>query len=285
MNLFRTRRASTRPFQGASAIIAGGSKGIGKAIAVEIVRLGGSVCLIARSEGPLQAAVAEIRPLATAPGQSVSAFACDAADMDALQPQIDAFVAVHGAPDYLFNCVGYAEPKYVRDYTIADFRKNMRANYEGQLVPILALLPHFVAAQKGHIINTSSILGFIGVAGYTAYTPTKYAIFGLSEALRNELKPYGIKVSVAFPPDTDTPGFKTENETKPRAVALLSSENNKLMSAEAVAKTIVAGAASGRFEIPAGDAGWMRPLSRLFPGIARRISDREYAKARQATGE
>ena len=57
------------------------------------------------------------------------------------------------------NFVGYAHPGYVQDLSLDDFRNNMDANYYGQLVPILILLPHFMKERKGHIVNCSSVLG------------------------------------------------------------------------------------------------------------------------------
>ncbi|NUQ39285.1 MAG: SDR family NAD(P)-dependent oxidoreductase, partial [Caldilineales bacterium] len=234
--------------------------------------------LIARTPEPLAAAAVAVAASAQS-GAFVQTLACDATDLAALQPALEAFIAQRGAPDYLFNAVGYAYPQDLHALTLADFERNMHANYYGQLAPTLALLPHFRAAGKGHIINISSILGFIAAPGYATYTPSKYALFGLSEALRSELRQEGIRVSVAFPPDTDTPGFAEENRTKPPAVARMSSNTNKLLSPEAVAAAILRGVAAGRFEILVGDARWMRPVSRIFPGLARRIIDQEYAKA------
>ena len=92
------------------------------------------------------------------------------------------------------------------------------------------LLPHFMAARKGHIVNVSSMMGYFGIMGYAAYAPTKFAIVGLTEALRHELKPYNIGMSVLYPPDTDTPGFEKENRTKPGECAMMSSKV-KLLSA------------------------------------------------------
>jgi len=271
--------AERAPFAGKTAIVSGASKGIGRALAVGVARAGGNVLLIARTPEPLEQAAATARAAATNPATFVQTLVCDATDLNVLRPALDAFIARHGIPEYLFNAVGYAYPNYLHALTLADFERNMQANYYGQLVPTLALLPHFRAAGKGHIVNIASVLGFIGAPGYATYTPSKYALFGLSEALRCELQREGVRVSVAFPPDTDTPGFAEENRTKPPAVARMSSNNNKLFSPEQVAAVILRGVAAGKFEILIGDARWMRPVSRLFPTLARRIIDHEYAKA------
>ena len=114
----------------------------------------------------------------------------------------------------------------------------MEVNYYGQLVPILILLPYFMEARRGHIANVSSMMGYFGIIGYAAYAPTKFALVGLTEVLRHELKPYNISCSVLYPPDTDTPGFKKENETKPPECAELSA-GVKMLSAHEVAEVFV----------------------------------------------
>ncbi len=138
-----------RPFAGRIALVCGGSLGIGKETAHEIVRLGGSVCLVARHAEPLQKAVEEIAAAKREPSQFVQAIRCDATDEARLEPLLADFVAQRGVPDYLINCVGQARPGCVQDLTTADFRQRMEINYFGQLVPILILLPYFMAARKG----------------------------------------------------------------------------------------------------------------------------------------
>jgi 3-dehydrosphinganine reductase len=66
----------------------------------------------------------------------------------------------------------------------------------------------------GRILFVSSQAGQIGIFGYTAYSATKFALRGFAEALQMELKPYGIYVTLSYPPDTDTPGFKEELKDK-----------------------------------------------------------------------
>ena len=68
---------------------------------------------------------------------------------------------------------------------------------------------------RGHLVTISSTAGLIGVFGYSAYAPAKFAVRGLTETLRAELAPHGIVVACAYPPDTRTPGLDAENELKP----------------------------------------------------------------------
>jgi short-subunit dehydrogenase len=204
--------------------------------------------------------------------------------MEMLQPFLTEFVNKHGVPDYLINVVGYAYPQYVQELTLNDYRACMEINYYGQLVPILVLLPHFMAARKGHILNVSSMMGYFGIMGYAAYAPTKFAIVGLTEALRHELKPYNISLSVLYPPDTDTPGFEKENRTKPRECAMMSS-NVKLLSARQVAEALVEGMIHRRYAILPGEAGLMWKMIRYFPALVRWITDIQYKQARKKLGK
>lgn len=278
--LFAAASPGKSSFTGKTALICGGSKGIGREMGLEIVRRGGSVCLLARHEEPLLETAQAARGLAGA-GQVVEIIVGDATNMEQMRSLLDAYIGRRGVPDYLINAVGYAYPQYLEKLTLEDFRRNMEVNYYGQLVPILVLLPHLMAARRGHIVNIISILGHLGMVGYATYAPTKGALYALSDTLRHELKPYNIRVSVCYPPDTDTPGFAVENQTKPPETKWISGHRSRVYSAEEVALDLVNGIEKGRFEIFAGDQGLLRLAGRLFPGIVRFILDRDYTQARK----
>lgn len=269
-----------QPFKGKTAIVCGGSKGIGKATAKEIVRLGGNVCIIARNLDDLRAAAEEIKRLKIDDTKFVEIISCDTTDMDKLKPLLTDFIDKHGVPDYLINVVGYAYPQYIQNLTLEDFKKNMDINYYGQLVPILIVLPHFIKAKKGYIANVSSMMGYFGMMGYATYAPTKFAIVGLTEVLRHELKPYNIHFSILYPPDTNTPGFQRENETKPKECAIMS-EEAKLLSPEGVAEVFVEGILKEKFNILPGNAKFIWKMYRHFPNLVRNIIDKDYEKARK----
>jgi 3-dehydrosphinganine reductase len=280
----KQRLIKSQPLRKKVAVVCGGSKGIGKETAKEILRLGGSVCVIARAEEALELAAGEMEALIRSEHQFVKAIPCDATDMVRLQPVLSDFVNRHGVPDYLLNVIGYAYPQYIQKLSLSDCRDAMEVNYYGQLVPILILLPHFMDSRKGHIANVSSVMGFTGIMGYATYAPTKFAIVGLTEVLRNELKPYGIKLSILFPPDTDTPGFEIENKSKPEETAMMS-ENVKMMSAEAVGEAFVEGLLKERYFILPGETALVWRVNRFFPWLIRWISDRDLKSARKRLGK
>jgi len=271
-----------RPLAGKTAIVCGGSKGIGRATAAEFARLGASVGLVARDACTLADTSAMLESMSP-DGAFVETIACDATRDDLLNPLLDDFVARRGAPDYLVNLVGAARPQYAEQLRLDDFRAAMDTNYLGQLVPVLALLPHFLQRGDGHIALTSSALGFMGVMGYATYAPTKYAVVGLAEVLRHEFAPRGLRFSVLFPPDTDTPGFAVENETKPPE--WFATQASKLMSAEEVAAAFVNGIRKGRFYITPGQSAMLWRLARYTPRLLHWYTDRELANARRRLGK
>ncbi len=90
----------------------------------------------------------------------------------------------------------------------------MRVNYIGGVYCTKSVVDSMKGRKFGRILFVSSQAGQIGIYGYTAYSATKFALRGLAEALQMELKPYNIYISVSYPPDTDTPGFKDELKDK-----------------------------------------------------------------------
>jgi 3-dehydrosphinganine reductase len=271
-----------KAFYGKTAIITGGSQGIGKAVAVALGKHGASICIVARNKKNLSAAEHEISKYIRKEAY-VESISADAADFKLMNKNIQAFVKKHGTPDYLFNFAGYAYPQYIQKLTFDDFSKNMETNYYAQLAPSIAMLPHFMEKKQGHIINCSSVAGFMGMMGYATYSPTKFAIAGLTESLRHECSAAGVKFSVAYPPDTDTPGFEHESITKPREVAILS-EGGGLLSADEVAEKILNGVAKNRFFILPGQSKLLWTINRFFPNLTHKILDMELAKAVKKVG-
>ncbi len=272
-----------QPFKGKIAIIPGGSKGMGQAVARDFVQLGGNVCVIARGMEALKETEEKCNNLKSDDSQFVEIISCDTTDIDKLKPFITDFIDKHGIPDYLFNFVGYAFAQYIEKLTLEDFKKNMDVNYYGQLVPTLIVLPFLMEAKKGYIAFTSSNMGFMPVMGYTSYVPTKFAVVGLGEIMRHELLPYNIKVSILFPTDTDTPGYKEENKIKPEECKIIS-ETGTVMTAEEVAEEFIDGILNERFEILPREVAIQRKDMREDPDMIRGVLDRLYKRARRKTG-
>ncbi len=273
-----------QPLKGKIAVVCGASEGIGKATAKEFVLLGGSVCINARDPNKLEQAKQDIESAKKLPDQFVETISCDAADMNKLKPLLDDFVKKRGIPDYLINVVGFATPQYIENHKLEDYKKHMDTNYYGQLVPTLILLPYFMKEKKGHIGFVSSVAAIMGIIGYTAYTPTKAAILGLADALRNELHPYNIKVSVILPPDVQTPQFERENKTKPKECFIMSGKAG-LLQPEDIAQPFLEGMLKNKFYITPGEAKKYWMLKRHLPNLVTSLTDKELMKARKKLGK
>jgi len=275
----RTRR----PVAGTHTVIWGASTGIGRAAAAEIARRGGSVTILARGATALDEAATHARGFASGTGQFVDALVCDATDETAVAVAVEQLVAARGIPDVVVNNVGSSDPRYVDDFAVDDFRAAMEQNFLGQVTPTLALLPHLRRAGRGHIVNVASMLGYFAIMGFATYAPTKYAVVGLSEVLRHELRPAGITVGVLYPPDTLTPGYERENLTKPPECLELS-EGSATLSAERVGRDLVDGIEARAWRIMPGDAGLVWRVQRHAPWALRALLDRRYAAARRHAG-
>jgi len=254
--------------------IVGGSAGIGLAIARKVAALGAHVTIFARRQSLLEKAAAEIIAARQRSAQRISLRVMDVADHARVIAVMTATVEETGAPDVLVNCAGRALPRRFEDITYEQFEETMRINVHGCWNTVQALLP-CMKGRAGYIVNTSSIAGLIGVFGYTDYCASKFALIGFSEALRSELKPHGITVSVLCPPDTDTPGFENENQSKPEETKAISAAA-KVMTADAVAEALLRGMAKRQFLIIPGFDGRLSVLvKRLFPGVVYWVMDRK----------
>ena len=248
-------------------VITGGSSGIGKATALLLAKAGAQVGLISRDRAKLDAVVQELRVVAASKSQKFLAVSCSVADRALLNEAARSMVTELGGIDILINSAGISYPAYI-DKTPDDvWDSMMQIDYMGTVNSVRAFLPAFIERRRGTIVNVSSVVGYMGVFGYAAYGAAKYAVVGFSECLRQDLLPYNIRVSVIYPPDTDTPQWHEENKVKPPETRALSG-NIKVLPAEKVAADLLAGVEKGAFAIVPGfmnKVTWF--LSRHFPII------------------
>ena len=268
-------------FHNQHAIITGGSSGIGRATARLLTRRGAHVSIIARRQELLDETLAELEALRENQAQRLRAYSADVTDWEQTQQAITTLTADGYSPDILINSAGFAHPGYFEELSLDIFRYTMDTDYFGTLHPIKAVLPTMMERRSGHIVNTSSVAGFLGVFGYTAYGAAKFAVRGFSDALRQEMKPYGIHVSVIFPPDTDTPQLHYENQFKPLETRRIAGAA-KALTADQVAQSLVRGIERRQvYILPSFDAKLYFLLSNGFSGLFRWYFDRVIAKARR----
>jgi 3-dehydrosphinganine reductase len=195
------------------AFVVGGSEGIGLAVARRLALQGAEVAIFGRSEDKLRTARESL-----ATGGRTYVGRLDVTDAAATGTALDAAVADLGVPDLVVCTAGFARAEWFHEAPIDNVRAMIETNYLGTVHVCHALVPYLLEAGRGTIVTTSSMAGLTGVFGYAGYSASKFAVVGFSEALRRELRPYGIHVATLCPPNTRTPGFDEENRTKPAEV-------------------------------------------------------------------
>ncbi|XP_072267908.1 3-ketodihydrosphingosine reductase [Pyxicephalus adspersus] len=251
---------------GAHVVVTGGSSGIGKCIAIECFKCGAFITLVARNESKLVQAKKEIEKYAINEKQVVICISVDVSkDYRQVENVIKQAQEKLGPVDMLVNCAGMAIAGTFEEIEIGQFTRLMEVNYLGSVYASRAVISTMKERRMGRVVFVSSQAGQLGLFGYTAYSPSKFALRGLAEALQMEVKPYNVYITVAYPPDTDTPGFAEENKSKPLETKLIS-ESSSLCQPEQVAKVIVKDAIQGNFNSSVGSDGYM--LSSLTCGMS-----------------
>ncbi len=227
-----------RSLKGRHVVVTGGSSGIGKAMACLAAKEGAKVTIVARNQVRLDQAKQEVQEKSKSDQvRTLSAdLCCDPQTVKDALSDIGNDTDPYGPVFMLVNCAGSAIPGRFEEANDSDFKRMMDLNYFGSVWTTRALLPSLKASPDGaSIVFVSSQAALVGIYGYSAYAPSKYAVRGLAEVLSMEVAPFDITVTVGFPPDTDTPGFEEENKGKPEETKLLS-ETAGLFSPTEVAK-------------------------------------------------
>lgn len=233
------------------ALVTGASSGIGLALAILLAREGSHVWLVARQPDRLASALIEVKAARQNDDQVCGAISADVSDPAQAFAAVEQVTREVGAPHLLVNSAGVVRPGNFHELELDDFRWMMDINYFGTLYMVKAVLPEMMARRSGQIVNISSMAGFLGVFGYSAYAASKFAITGFSDALRSELKPHGIRVSIVFPPDVDTPQLAYDQQFRPAETRALV-EGFPILSPQAVAATILRGVSRGQYAILPG---------------------------------
>lgn len=182
-------------------LITGATAGIGRHAALALVRRGHHVIATGRREGALATLEEEAAALAAKSGGRLDTLALDVTDatsVAAAVTKVDALTVDRGV-DVLVNNAGYGQMGPVEEVSDADLRRQFDTNVFGLMSVTRAFLPRMRARGEGRIVNVGSIGGRYTFPLMGAYNSTKYAVESLSDALRNELAPFGIEVSIIEP--------------------------------------------------------------------------------------
>ncbi|MEB3360088.1 MAG: SDR family oxidoreductase [Synechococcales bacterium] len=246
-------------FQGNTALITGASRGIGRAIALELARCGVSrFILVARNPQRLAEVVAEVQRL----GAEAIALPLD------LTRPVEVSIAIaqawrdHGPIHLLVNCAGVAYQTPFLHSRLNQVQDEIATNLLGTYTVTRLIAKRMAAQRFGTIINVSSLMGKIGAPTMATYSATKFALLGFTQALRNELAPHQVRVVAVLPTLTDTDmvremhWFRWVVPIRPDQVAI----------------ALVRGLQQGKSEIL---VGWQSHLAvwanRMVPGLVDRV--------------
>jgi 3-dehydrosphinganine reductase len=267
-------------FRDQRIVITGGSSGLGLELARMLVGESARVTLIARDAGKLDQAAAELRKRHTSARVTVESV--DVCDEEATNAAMQRIAQASGGIDMLVNSAGILREGRFEQLPMKAFRDVMEINYFGILHATRAALPH-LRASRGRLVNIASMGGLTGVFGYTPYCSAKHALVGLTESLRYELKPMGIRVHLVCPGEFDSPMVDELDRTRTpenRAHVLTIPK----ATVTRIAAGTLAGIRAGQFMIVPGVQTRVAAFGvRHFPALTRALGDHAVAKARKQT--
>lgn len=232
-------------YTGKVVVITGGSSGIGFAIAKEFAKQNAILILIARDKEKLISTTGLLKEMYK--DIYVESFSADVADKNEITSVITEIGNKYNRIDVLINCAGIITCGRFADQLVDELEKSININYLGAVYTSKAAW-HWLKKAKGQLSFVSSVAGYVGLIGYSSYAPAKFALTGLAECLKMEAKADEIRISIVYPPDTDTRLLKYERaHTLPESIAL--SKSIKVMSADKVAHIYIQGLQKNKFEI------------------------------------
>jgi len=241
-------------FNGRTVLITGGSSGIGLALARLFTQNNANVWILARRADQNKRVITELNQITISPDQVIRRIVADVTNLNSMHKAVEFIQRKDQFPDIVINSAGVCHPGDFDELGINIFHWMMNVNYFGTVNVCKAVIPGMKERGFGHIVNISSMAGFLGIVGYAAYSPSKYAVRGFSDVLRAEMKPFGINISHVIPTDTETPQLEYEEQYKPELAKELVGNTGRL-SADTVAKIIFKGIQKNRYIITPGMEG------------------------------
>lgn len=250
------------------AVVTGAASGIGRSLAVRLARerIAG-IAVVDVNEAALRETVAMVEGL----GVPVSFHLTDVGDLKQVKQMAESVVSTHGRVTHLINNAGVGLIGTFEHISVEDFEWLMQINFWGVVYGCKVFLPILQQQESAHIVNVSSVFGFIAPEEQSAYCSSKFAIRGFTESLRHELSGTNVAVSCVHPGGIKTNiarnsrlGEKTPPEWKQQGTKFF--DKVARTSPEEAAEVIVAGIKAQNSRILIGtDAKMISLVSRLFP--------------------
>ncbi|THY91822.1 NAD(P)-binding protein [Aureobasidium pullulans] len=267
------------PVEGRTVLLTGGSSGMGKALAKKLAEQGANVCIVARNQQKLDETIDYIKSHAKSPNQRFLAISADCTSATENTRILDETTTWNNStpPDIIWANAGSSSPGLFIDTPLETHRAQMDMNYWSSFYLAHASLKLWLSpsspqdkkqkeqakrAEPRHFIITSSVVAFVGLAGYTPYAPAKAALKSLADSLRMELNLYSgsrqssthpsptseVKIHLVCPATILSPGYDAENETK-HAVTKMLEEDDPKQTSEQVAEAALEGLRRGDYVI------------------------------------
>lgn len=258
-------------FTGKVCVVTGASSGIGRQIAVDLAARGARVCAVARREERLEALVGSIG--GTEAGHSW--FAADVSDRAAVDALVDHVRATYGRIDLLVNNAGFSRPGDLTDErSVEVIHEVMATNFFGPVYCTKAFLGLLLDAAPSHVINVASVAGRLALGGSSAYSASKFALVGWSEALNLELEERGVHIGLVEPGPVPTEGFPQEALKNDRYLRWT------LASPEDVSEAVMSSIAGGKVQRTVPRWYYLLQIPRLLAPPLFRAAQKRIVKPR-----
>jgi NAD(P)-dependent dehydrogenase (short-subunit alcohol dehydrogenase family) len=267
-----------KSFEGKTCIVTGAASGIGRCISGQLAASGATVFLADCNSALLEEAARHI----IVAGGKAYAEPLDVTDSKAFARLVEKAASTTGKLDYLFNNAGIGVGGEAFSFEPEDWERVISVNLYGVISGVQAAYPLMVKQGSGHIVNVASVAGLFPLTGEISYTTSKYAVVGLTQALRAEAADLGVKVSLVCPGKIETPIYQTAKIIgfdKQKAISLLP----KGITPENCAGTILKGVAKNKAIIVITGLGrlmWL--VSRVSPALSIFFA-RQYMKKMRTT--
>lgn len=263
-----------RDLRGRTALVTGAASGIGKATALALGRRGADLVLCDLDEAGLKATETALREL----GREVLARRVDVSDREAMRAFAEETSARVGALDLLMNNAGVGLGAGFLDTSLEDWDWILRINLLGVVHGCHFFVPPMVArGAGGHVVNVSSAAGYLPAEALSAYVTTKYAVLGLSESLRIELRSHGIGVTAVCPGIIDTPITRSAQlrgryAAEGRRDEMVEAYRKRGYGPERVAENVLRAIQRNRGVAPVSPEAWIGWYAkRLSPALVSRL--------------
>ncbi|KAF2151215.1 3-ketosphinganine reductase [Myriangium duriaei CBS 260.36] len=258
---------------GRTVLLTGGSQGMGKGLAKLLAQKGANVVIVARNQAKLDETLEYIKAVAKSPSQRFHAISADVTDPDESTRILQETTTWNNntPPDIVWANAGSAHPALFIDTPVSLLRSQMEINYWGAAYLSHAALNLFLrpsssssttTTEPRHIIMTSSVAAFVGLAGYAPYSPAKAAMRNLADVLRQEVQMYhgarrggkpgaperDVEIHIVFPGTILSPGLEQENKSK-HAVTKVLEEGDAVQTEDEVAAAAIKGLEKGEFMV------------------------------------